>query len=135
MGKSSIIKWDIMKKAQAYKGGNNSCRLCLEEKLCILEHTENKLLNKRSELTSKCRHIDKFLVSFTTWLISYLFSALMSYIFIPLLPLCLVYTYILRHNYPHHIINMIDKPLFSHFHLMIVHIICNFNSQTASVHS
>ena len=44
-GKSVIIKSVIVKKnAQAYKGGNNSCRLCLEEKSCILEHykvTEN----------------------------------------------------------------------------------------------
>ena len=33
--------------------------LCLEEKLCILEHAENTLLNK-SELIYKCRHINIF---------------------------------------------------------------------------
>ena len=46
--KYPIIKWDIVKKAQSYKGGNNSCRLGLEEKLCILRHVENKLGNKEA---------------------------------------------------------------------------------------
>ena len=41
MCKFPIIKLDILKKKQAYKGRNNSCRLCLEENLCILEHGEN----------------------------------------------------------------------------------------------
>ena len=30
----------LWKKAQAYKRSNNGCRLCKEEKLCILEHAE-----------------------------------------------------------------------------------------------
>ena len=36
------------------------CQLCLNEKLIILEHKENNLLNKRNELISKCRHKNKF---------------------------------------------------------------------------
>ena len=60
MGKSPIIKCDIVKKAQAYKGVNNNCRFCKEEELCILKYPKNKLLNKRSELISKCRLVNKF---------------------------------------------------------------------------
>ena len=55
MSKISNNKMDIQKKAQAYKG-DNSCRLCLKEKLYIQEHAENKLLNKRSKLISKCQY-------------------------------------------------------------------------------
>ena len=51
-------------KKQAYKGGNYTCRLYLEEKLCILEHTENKLLNKGSELIFKCRHVIRFFLCY-----------------------------------------------------------------------
>ena len=40
MGGSPNIKWDIMKKAQVYKGDDYNCRLCQEEKLRILEHAE-----------------------------------------------------------------------------------------------
>ena len=43
------MKWDSVKKAQAYKEGNNSIRLCLEEKFCLLKMLE-KSLNKRNEL-------------------------------------------------------------------------------------
>ena len=44
-----MIKRDIVKKIQAYKGG-----LYLEEKKCIQEHTENKLLNKNSKMILEC---------------------------------------------------------------------------------
>ena len=48
------------KKVQTYKRDNYNCRLCLEEKLCILENAENNLLNIRSELIAKRRHINNF---------------------------------------------------------------------------
>ena len=35
-----MILWK--EKSQAYKGGNKSSIFYLEEKLCILEHAENK---------------------------------------------------------------------------------------------
>ena len=45
-----------------------SCYLCLNEKLFILEHKGNNLLNKRNELISKCRHKNKFkLANQKTW--------------------------------------------------------------------
>ena len=36
------------------------CYLCLNEKLFIIEHQGNNLLNQRNELISKCRHKNKF---------------------------------------------------------------------------
>ena len=53
ISKSLIIKWDILKKAQAYKSGNNGRSL---EK----NFTSENMLNK-SKLISKYRHVDKFM--------------------------------------------------------------------------
>ena len=40
------------------------CRLCLQEKFEILAYPNpDELLNKRSELVSKCRHVNKFLLA------------------------------------------------------------------------
>ena len=36
--------------------------LCLNEKLEILEYEGDNILNKRSELVSKCRHRNKFML-------------------------------------------------------------------------
>ena len=54
------IKWRIIKRANAYKGNPSRCNLCLSEKLCILTARDVSLLNKRSELVTKCRHENKF---------------------------------------------------------------------------
>jgi hypothetical protein len=55
------IKWTIVKHAHPYRGGGRTCDLCLTEKLYILMHkSESILLNKRRELISKCRHVNKF---------------------------------------------------------------------------
>ena len=44
-----------------YKSGGNTCNLCLTEKYHII--TSNlKLLNKRTELISTCRHVNKYLL-------------------------------------------------------------------------
>ena len=61
--KEYSIKWRILKKAQAYRNGSKRCNLCLTEKLAIIDGEPNKLLNKRSELVSKCRHENKFYLS------------------------------------------------------------------------
>ena len=55
------IKWSIMQRARAYRGGSGQCNLCLAEKLCILNADKRFLLNKKSELISVCRHKNKFL--------------------------------------------------------------------------
>ena len=49
------IKWSFVKKISA--GGSGTCRLCLEEKLLIMKGRNKNLLNKRSEIFSKCRHL------------------------------------------------------------------------------
>ena len=59
-GTNFNIHWSIVKRAKAYKGSTRRCNLCLTEKLCILSAPKDTLLNKRSELVSKCRHENKF---------------------------------------------------------------------------
>ena len=54
------IKWSILKRAKAYVACSRDCNLCRAEKLCIVNADKRKLLNKRSELISKCRHENKF---------------------------------------------------------------------------
>ena len=56
------ISWKIRKKATPYISGTKKCDLCLSEKLCILKAEKPSLLNKRSELISKCRHENKFYI-------------------------------------------------------------------------
>lgn len=56
------IAWKIAKKASPYRGGKIDCDLCLTEKFLIVTNKSKNLLNKRTELISKCRHINKFLL-------------------------------------------------------------------------
>ena len=58
------LKWYIIKSVPDYSNISKKCQLCLQEKFGILNYLHpNELLNKRSELTSKCRHVNKFLLS------------------------------------------------------------------------
>ena len=59
-GHEPIIKWSITDRATAYQPGSRSCNLCLTEKLAILLADKRTALNKRSELTGKCRHKNKY---------------------------------------------------------------------------
>ena len=59
-GEKYELSWNIIDRASSYKGTSKSCRLCLLEKYHIL--TREDLLNKRSELVSKCRHRRPYLV-------------------------------------------------------------------------
>ena len=54
------IKWRIIQNAHPYRGGGRYCDLCLTEKLYILMCDSKFILNKRRELISKCRHVNKF---------------------------------------------------------------------------
>ena len=54
------LSWNIIDRASSYNGTSKSYRLCLLEKYHIL--TRDDLLNKRSELVSKCRHRRAFLI-------------------------------------------------------------------------
>ena len=54
------LKWFIIKSVPAY----SNISLCLQEKFEDLNYPNpNELLNKRSKLISKCRHVNKFLLS------------------------------------------------------------------------
>ena len=57
------INWHIIKRASAYKGKPSPCNLCLAEKLCILIAQNASLLNKKSELVTKCCQENKFFVA------------------------------------------------------------------------
>ena len=48
------LKWRIKTKAVPYKWGSRKCDLCLAEKVAIARYEEVGLLNKRTELLSKC---------------------------------------------------------------------------------
>ena len=62
-GISFTIKWQILKESRSYKAGDNKCTLCLDEKLYILENSnDRKLINKDIQNMERCRHKSKFLV-------------------------------------------------------------------------
>ena len=54
------IKWTIINRARSYNNISKRCDLCLTEKLMIITANPDRILNKRSELISKCRHENKF---------------------------------------------------------------------------
>ena len=58
--KFNFIKSNQIKRAKPYSRKPSCCNLCLAEKLCILTADKSMLLNKRSELITKCRHENKF---------------------------------------------------------------------------
>ena len=58
------IKWSIAKQTSGYNSVTNSCSLCLSEKFIICNFRDkNRLINKRMDLVSKCRHENKFILS------------------------------------------------------------------------
>ena len=59
-GVEFTIDWAVAAKALPYKGGTRRCDLCLTEKTCIIRANHKGLMNKRTELISKCRHRNKF---------------------------------------------------------------------------
>ena len=56
------VSWKIVKKCSSYNRTNYKCNLCLSEKLEIALYKENNLLNSRSELISKCWHLNKHIL-------------------------------------------------------------------------
>ena len=59
-GGKPTIEWTIKKFCRQLNPNSRRCNLCLSEKYFILVHHGQNLLNKRSELVSKCRHQNKF---------------------------------------------------------------------------
>ena len=51
------IRWAIVKQIPAGRNGKQNCTLCLEGKLMIMKGRSKNILNRRSEMFSKCRHV------------------------------------------------------------------------------
>ena len=60
--KDESKSWSIFMYATPYKCGARRCDLCLTEKYVIARADQEHLLNKRTEIISKCRHRNKFLI-------------------------------------------------------------------------
>ena len=58
--KEFSIKWALESTAAPCQSGSSRCDLCLTEKLKIAQADPRTLINKRSEIISKCRHRNKF---------------------------------------------------------------------------
>ena len=57
LGPEPEIEWSILSHARAYRVGNRTCDLCLTEKVEIAKNfSDPQYLNKRGELSQKCRH-------------------------------------------------------------------------------
>ena len=56
---SPLLSWEIIDYGRAYINGSKRCDLCLIEKYHVIT-SKLDLVNKRSELISKCRHSNKF---------------------------------------------------------------------------
>ena len=60
----SFLKWSIVKSVPGYPNITYKCLLCLHEKFEVISYpSQDELLNKRSELISKCCHVKKYLLS------------------------------------------------------------------------
>ena len=64
--KESKVKYSIngriIKQCKSYNNTTKRCSLCAHEKFIIISQPELCSLNSRSELLSKCRHRNKFLL-------------------------------------------------------------------------
>ena len=58
------ITWEIVRKSKAYKPGNSHCRLCIDEKLSILDNWGDiKLINKDKMTMHPCTHKNTYKIS------------------------------------------------------------------------
>ena len=58
LGIEPNLKWKILTSAPHYKAGGRSCNLCLTEKHLIMRNSRDPAyLNRRAELSGKCRHM------------------------------------------------------------------------------
>ena len=56
------VKWEIFKRCAPFNRNTVKCNLCTSEKLAIISYPQDNILNKRSELISKCRHVNKHML-------------------------------------------------------------------------
>ena len=68
-GKEPSYTWSIVKSVPKYSNQTKRCPLCLYEKLTIITYeNQDELLNKRTEMISKCRHENKFNIYIRTFI-------------------------------------------------------------------
>ena len=57
------VIWEVLRTAKAYSNITKRCSLCFHEKLVFITYPyPDELLKKRSDLVTKCRHENKFLL-------------------------------------------------------------------------
>ena len=57
------LTWEVLQTAKACSNITKRCSLCLHEKLAIITYPyPDELLTRRSELVTKCKHENKFLL-------------------------------------------------------------------------
>ena len=61
--KTSRISWETLGTHKSYNQSSKPCLLCLNEKLAITLHGDDNMLNKRSEVISKCRYRSKYMLA------------------------------------------------------------------------
>ena len=61
--KTSNVSWEILGTQKSYNQSSKRCLLCLNEKLAIALHKDDNMLNKRSEIISKCKHRNKYMLA------------------------------------------------------------------------
>jgi len=54
------VTWKVKRKCKSYNTTSKKCNLCASEKYEIATYKGSDILNKRSEVISKCRHQNKF---------------------------------------------------------------------------
>jgi predicted GIY-YIG superfamily endonuclease len=59
---TQAIKWRTIKQCAPFNRNTLKCNLCLSEKLTIALYPKENILNKRTELISKCRHVNKHML-------------------------------------------------------------------------
>ena len=62
--KSFRVNWRVLRTCKPYNNENRKCNLCLQEKYFITFRKDLSSLNKRNELASLCRHINRFTLKF-----------------------------------------------------------------------
>ena len=56
------VTWAVKNQFNAHNPQSKRCPLCLTEKLETLEDKQNNLLSTKSEIISKCRHQNKYML-------------------------------------------------------------------------
>ena len=64
IGQIPTLAWSVVRTVSVYSNTTKKCGLCLHDKLEILMYLDpEELLNKRSEIMSRCPHERKYLLS------------------------------------------------------------------------